>query len=114
MELGDEDIDVVREQQESPPTQPWHSSATLYEEPDTDAPLPGSLSIDEWYSKVIPRYVDLIGDFGGKELFIVEGDSLLHHLFPSLHLTSTLHLFHILETFLLSLHNRNARYELVS
>lgn len=31
----------------------------------------------EWYENVFTRVVDLVGDYAGKELFLVEGDSLL-------------------------------------
>ncbi|KAL9633232.1 MAG: hypothetical protein Q9164_004823 [Protoblastenia rupestris] len=31
----------------------------------------------EWYGKLSTRRVDLIGDYAGNELFLVEGDSLL-------------------------------------
>ena len=32
-----------------------------------------------WYAKVLTRRVDLVGDYAGKELFLIEGDSLLLH-----------------------------------
>jgi hypothetical protein len=31
----------------------------------------------EWKKHLCPRRIDLIGDYAGRELFIVEGDSLL-------------------------------------
>lgn len=31
----------------------------------------------QWYENVFTRVVDLVGDYAGKELFLVEGDSLL-------------------------------------
>ncbi|CAG8457686.1 16854_t:CDS:10 [Cetraspora pellucida] len=37
--------------------------------------------LNRWYSRLRSRYVDLIGDFGGSELFVVEGDSLLYEFF---------------------------------
>lgn len=42
------------------------------------APTPNILS---WYDARRPRFIDLVGDYAGKELFLVEGDSLLRHCF---------------------------------
>ncbi|KAJ2991681.1 hypothetical protein NUW58_g2432 [Xylaria curta] len=33
----------------------------------------------EWYATIHPRRIDIVGDFGGKQLFFVDGDSLLLH-----------------------------------
>ncbi|KAI0809733.1 hypothetical protein GGR55DRAFT_689435 [Xylaria sp. FL0064] len=33
----------------------------------------------KWYAARYPRRVDIVGDFGGKQLFFVDGDSLLLH-----------------------------------
>lgn len=30
-----------------------------------------------WYATIVPRRVDIVGDFGGKQLFLIDGDSLL-------------------------------------
>ena len=35
----------------------------------------------EWYETVRSRVVDLVGDYAGKELFLLEGDSLLFECF---------------------------------
>ncbi|KAI0860058.1 hypothetical protein F4860DRAFT_480798 [Xylaria cubensis] len=32
-----------------------------------------------WYAATQPRRMDIVGDFGGKQLFIIDGDSLLHY-----------------------------------
>lgn len=34
-----------------------------------------------WYDACHPRLIDLVGDYAGKELFMVEGDSLLRQCF---------------------------------
>ena len=34
-----------------------------------------------WYAKVLTRWVDLVGDYAGNELFLIEGESLLLHCF---------------------------------
>ncbi|KAI0443539.1 hypothetical protein F4803DRAFT_574291 [Xylaria telfairii] len=32
-----------------------------------------------WYAAIHPRRIDIVGDFGGKQLFLIDGDSLLHY-----------------------------------
>ena len=39
------------------------------------------LDARDWYQSVRTRVVDLVGDYAGKELFLVEGDSLLLECF---------------------------------
>ena len=34
-------------------------------------------SLYSWYSKKKPVFTDLVGEFGGQELFVLDGDSLL-------------------------------------
>ncbi len=46
-----------------------------------DAPHQGPVSILHWYDGTRPMYIDLVGDYAGKELFLVEGDSLLRECF---------------------------------
>lgn len=43
-----------------------------------DVPNDGILS---WYDRTRPMWIDLVGDYAGKELFLVEGDSLLRECF---------------------------------
>lgn len=38
-------------------------------------------SVRSWYSSSRPLWLDLVGDYAGKELFLVEGDSLLRECF---------------------------------
>lgn len=38
-------------------------------------------SILAWYDSTRPMHIDLVGDYAGKELFLVEGDSLLRECF---------------------------------
>lgn len=37
--------------------------------------------ISTWYHSQRPIYLDLVGDYAGKELFLVDGDSLLRQCF---------------------------------
>lgn len=41
----------------------------------------GTQSITGWYDACKPMWIDLVGDYAGKELFLVEGDSLLRECF---------------------------------
>lgn len=34
-----------------------------------------------WYDDLRPMWIDLVGDYAGKELFLIEGDSLLRECF---------------------------------
>ena len=38
-------------------------------------------TLQQWYGRQSARRVDLVGDYAGKELFLLEGDSLLLHCF---------------------------------
>ncbi|KAI0432295.1 hypothetical protein F5Y09DRAFT_353772 [Xylaria sp. FL1042] len=38
-----------------------------------------SVELGRWYATIHARRVDIVGDFGGKQLFFVDGDSLLLH-----------------------------------
>ena len=38
-------------------------------------------SILGWYDTRRPMWIDLVGDYAGRELFLVEGDSLLRECF---------------------------------
>ncbi len=41
----------------------------------------GMTSVLNWYDSTRPMFIDLVGDYAGKELFLVEGDSLLRECF---------------------------------
>lgn len=49
-------------------------------EVDKDASR-GTHDILNWYDSTRPMFIDLVGDYAGKELFLVEGDSLLRECF---------------------------------
>ena len=52
--------------------------AGAVETQDQDVHNDGILS---WYDRTRPMWIDLVGDYAGKELFLVEGDSLLRECF---------------------------------
>nr|KMM70159.1 DEAD/DEAH box helicase [Coccidioides posadasii RMSCC 3488] len=71
-----------------------------------------------WYANLWSRTVDLVGDYAGDELFIIEGDSLLLHVFSDKQLDfnpgfQLLHATYILEKFLQGLHQRKCNFHLV-
>lgn len=58
--------------------------------------MASSSQLEAWYEKVHSRRVDLVGDYAGNELFLVEGDSLLLHAFsdPNLDFDDGFQLLH--------------------
>ncbi|KAM5489770.1 putative RNA helicase, partial [Microsporum canis] len=71
-----------------------------------------------WYASLESRTVDLVGDYAGDELFIIEGDSLLVHTFSDAKLDfnpgfQLLHATYILENFLRALSQRKCRFHIV-
>ncbi|KAL9635425.1 MAG: hypothetical protein Q9204_002631 [Flavoplaca sp. TL-2023a] len=72
----------------------------------------------DWYGKLPARRVDLVGDYAGQELFIVEGDGLLLRCFddPKLDFTDgfqLLHAVYAVEHFLQALLQRKCVFHLV-
>ena len=72
----------------------------------------------EWYGKLHSRRVDLVGDYAGQELFVLEGDSLLLRSFsdPKLDFGYGLQMLHagyIVESFLQALVQRRCNFHLV-
>ncbi|KAL8648795.1 MAG: hypothetical protein Q9226_005845, partial [Calogaya cf. arnoldii] len=72
----------------------------------------------EWYGKLPARRVDLVGDYAGQELFIVEGDGLLLRCFgdPKIDFTDgfqLLHAVYAVERFLQGLLQRKCVFHLV-
>ena len=72
----------------------------------------------EWYETVRSRVVDLVGDYAGKELFLLEGDSLLLECFGETRLDfhdgfQLLHAVYIVEAFLGNLVRRGCNFHVV-
>ncbi|KAI3317689.1 P-loop containing nucleoside triphosphate hydrolase protein [Xylariaceae sp. AK1471] len=75
-------------------------------------------ALQEWYGKILSRRVDLVGDYAGNELFIVEGDSLLLNCFSDSridfqHGFQLLHAVYCVEQFLANLKRRKCNFCLV-
>ncbi|EIT79941.1 putative helicase, DEAD-box superfamily [Aspergillus oryzae 3.042] len=74
--------------------------------------------LHKWYNGLYSRTLDLVGDYAGDELFILEGDSLLLHCFSDDQIDFTngfqlLHATYLVEKFLAQLHQRKYPYFLM-
>ncbi|KAF2467823.1 DEAD/DEAH box helicase [Lindgomyces ingoldianus] len=68
-----------------------------------------------WYSKLYSRRVDIVGDYAGNELFLIEGDSILLNCFSDKHLDfdpgfQLLHATYAVENFLRGLVSRRCNF----
>ncbi|KAJ3109195.1 hypothetical protein HDU97_008594 [Phlyctochytrium planicorne] len=70
-----------KENPQQEPSEGQHCDFTLY---SFDSPtllvIALSEQLDAWYASVYPIVVDLLGDIGGRELFLIELDGLIFHL----------------------------------
>jgi hypothetical protein len=69
----------------------------------------------EFYSKLYSRRVDIVGDYAGNELFLIEGDSLLLHCFDDAQIDfgpgfQLLHAAYAVESFLRGLVARRCNF----
>ncbi|KAI0116408.1 hypothetical protein GGR51DRAFT_316756 [Nemania sp. FL0031] len=72
----------------------------------------------EWYANILPRRVDIVGDFGGKQLFLIDGDSLLFHCITTSGVDydvgfQLLHAIFAVESFLRCLQSRGCNFHVV-
>ncbi|KAI9757509.1 MAG: hypothetical protein M4579_003422 [Chaenotheca gracillima] len=63
------------------------------------------MSVLKWYQNLQPRVLDLVGDYAGKELFLIEGDSMLLECFQDARIDfengfQLLHAVYAVESFL--------------
>ncbi|KAI9740289.1 MAG: hypothetical protein M1834_004867 [Cirrosporium novae-zelandiae] len=80
--------------------------------------MASSTSLSEWYSSLLFRWVDLVGDYAGNEIFIIEGDSLLLNCFIDQRIDfedgfQLLHAAYVVEAFLENLKKRGCRFHVV-
>ncbi|TGZ81795.1 P-loop containing nucleoside triphosphate hydrolase protein [Ascodesmis nigricans] len=71
-----------------------------------------------WYSMLFPYRVDLIGDYAGTEHFLIDGDSLIHHVLsdPRIDFSTgfqLLHAVYAVESFLADLTRRKCFFHVV-
>jgi ATP-dependent RNA helicase DDX60 len=74
--------------------------------------------LEKWYQEIYSRRVDLVGDYAGSELFLIEGDSLLLDAFSDPHLDfqdgfQLLHAAYNVELFLKKFIVRRCRFHVV-
>lgn len=48
---------------------------------EAEAVVHSTSPISAWYDNRRPMWIDLVGDYAGRELFLIEGDSLLRQCF---------------------------------
>ncbi|KAI1325090.1 P-loop containing nucleoside triphosphate hydrolase protein [Xylariaceae sp. FL0255] len=75
-------------------------------------------ALQAWYGRILSRRVDLVGDYAGNELFIIEGDSLLLHCFSDPRIDfdrgyQLLHAVYCVEKFLADLKRRKCNFHIV-
>ncbi|KAF9737049.1 DEAD/DEAH box helicase [Paraphaeosphaeria minitans] len=85
---------------------------------DSDSSSKSQHAVLEWYARIYSRRVDIVGDYSGNELFLVDGDSLLLHCFGDDHLDfesgfQLLHATWTVENFLRNLISRRANFHVV-
>ncbi|KAM4058822.1 DEAD/DEAH box helicase [Hirsutella rhossiliensis] len=74
----------------------------------------GEAELRAWYQAISPLRVDLVGDFAGKELFAIHGDSLCFIVSPKRGSTSPLlHAIHAVESFLARLEQRGCNFHIL-
>ncbi|KAF4582000.1 DEAD-like helicase [Ophiocordyceps camponoti-floridani] len=77
-----------------------------------------TLTLTSWFESISKLRVDIIGDFAGKELFAIHGDSLLLHCLTQARVDFTdgfqlLHAIHAVEKFLANLTKRGLNFHIV-
>jgi hypothetical protein len=81
-------------------------------------PRSKATALERWFNSLYTRRVDLVGDYAGAELFLIEGDSLLLEAFsdPLLDFSDSgfqlLHAVYNVEKFLKQLHSRGCNFHI--
>ncbi|KAL0783517.1 hypothetical protein CaCOL14_001423 [Colletotrichum acutatum] len=75
-------------------------------------------SLQEWKQRLSPLRVDIVGDFAGKELFTIHGESLVAHCLASANVDylagfQLLHAVHAIEVFLAKLKERGCNFHVL-
>ncbi|KAM0200221.1 hypothetical protein ACHAPI_002645 [Fusarium lateritium] len=72
----------------------------------------------EWYMEQRPLTVDIVGDFAGRELFVIHGESLMRYCLAEAKVDfdggfQLLHAVHAVEKFLSELKRRDCNYDII-
>ncbi|CAI6100134.1 unnamed protein product [Clonostachys chloroleuca] len=74
------------------------------------------VSLKTWYAHLRPNTVDIVGDFAGKELFLIHGESLLRHCLDEVDFHDNFQLLHAVwavEDFLSKLCKRGCNFDII-
>lgn len=71
-----------------------------------------------WYTNLLPRTVDIVGDFAGRELFVIHGEGLLRHCITEAKVDfqdgmQLLHAVYAVEKFLDELRQRGCNFDIL-
>ncbi|KAL9943049.1 hypothetical protein D7B24_009616 [Verticillium nonalfalfae] len=71
-----------------------------------------------WYTNLLPRTVDIVGDFAGRELFVIHGEGLLRHCITEAKVDfqdgmQLLHAVYAVEQFLDELRQRGCNFDIL-
>ncbi|KAG7134234.1 putative helicase like protein [Verticillium longisporum] len=71
-----------------------------------------------WYTNLLPRTVDIVGDFAGRELFVIHGEGLLRHCITEAKVDfqdgmQLLHAVYVVEKFLDELRQRGCNFDIL-
>ncbi|KAF4979437.1 hypothetical protein FZEAL_4361 [Fusarium zealandicum] len=79
---------------------------------------PSAETLLKWYSDQHPLTVDIVGDFAGRELFVIHGESLMRHCLYEAQVDfdggfQLLHAIHAVEKFLSKLVERDCNFDII-
>ncbi|GKU11604.1 unnamed protein product, partial [Fusarium langsethiae] len=83
----------------------------------TDKKLSEEALLD-WYKDLQPLTVDIVGDFAGRELFLIHGEALIQYCLIEARVDfdrgfQLLHAIHAVEKFLVDLKNGDCNFDIV-
>ncbi|KAF5708097.1 dead deah box helicase [Fusarium mundagurra] len=79
---------------------------------------PSEEALLDWYKDLQPLTVDIVGDFAGRELFLIHGEALIQYCLIEARVDfdrgfQLLHAIHAVEKFLINLKNRDCNFDIV-
>lgn len=82
--MGDQKPPAKHEESSEEETDSEASSSSYETDSDAEEVTDSSvvdIPVLQWYDRKRPLFIDLVGDYAGKEIFLIEGDSLLRYCF---------------------------------
>ncbi|EXL39954.1 hypothetical protein FOCG_17456 [Fusarium oxysporum f. sp. radicis-lycopersici 26381] len=79
---------------------------------------PSEEALLDWYTNLQPLTVDVVGDFAGRELFLIHGEALMRYCLVEARVDfdrgfQLLHAIHAVEKFLANLKNKDCNFDIV-